>query len=238
VQADGNGYYVVTLIPESGGGTSYSMTVTKSGLPSGSHPGAIVFAGDLVRYDFALGAGPPAIQVSPSSIERSVIRGNNLPDDTFDVRDSGDGPLNYTTSVTVGASWMSVSPQHGSSSGEWDTHTVLYDTAALAFGNYNGTITIEDAAATNSPQTISVLVHVIFDHIPGDFDDDDDVDIADFGAFQACLTGTGQGPPASGCEDANLDADGGDDDVDDGDLAKFLGCMTGAGIPGEPTCAD
>jgi len=59
--------------------------------------------------------------------------------------------------------------------------------------------------------------------IPGDSDEDGDVDQKDFGYFQACLSGTGQAPQPD-CGRADLDADG---DVDKTDLAQFSSCLGG-----------
>ena len=62
-----------------------------------------------------------------------------------------------------------------------------------------------------------------------DFDGDGDVDQADFGHFQICLTGSGgECPPAAGCWDTLLDAD---TDVDDSDLAIFRSCFNSARTP-------
>ncbi len=58
---------------------------------------------------------------------------------------------------------------------------------------------------------------------------DGDVDQEDFGAFQACISGTGlQRPP--GCEDADANTDG---DVDQDDFAAFQSCMSGPNVPPE-----
>ena len=63
----------------------------------------------------------------------------------------------------------------------------------------------------------------------GDMDRDGDVDQEDFGAFQACISGTGlQRPP--GCEDADANTDG---DVDQDDFAAFQSCMSGPNVPPE-----
>lgn len=59
--------------------------------------------------------------------------------------------------------------------------------------------------------------------VPGDLDDDDDVDGADFGLFVDCLLGPDVAYP-TGCDDANLD---GDTDVDLADFAAFQTAFTG-----------
>jgi hypothetical protein len=69
---------------------------------------------------------------------------------------------------------------------------------------------------------------------PGDLDADNDVDQADFGAFQSCYSGHGVAY-AAGCELADLDGDG---YVDLGDFDVFQGCMSGDNLPADPTCAE
>ncbi|MCK4661134.1 MAG: hypothetical protein KAV82_16560, partial [Phycisphaerae bacterium] len=59
---------------------------------------------------------------------------------------------------------------------------------------------------------------------PADFDEDCDVDLVDYAAFQACLNGPNN-PPAGGCAvDADFDDDG---DVDLKDFAEFQVAFTG-----------
>ncbi len=45
-------------------------------------------------------------------------------------------------------------------SSDKQSHTVSYTTSGLAAGNYTGHITVTDAAASNSPQTITVSLTV------------------------------------------------------------------------------
>jgi len=63
-----------------------------------------------------------------------------------------------------------------------------------------------------------------------DFDRDGDVDQADFGHLQGCISGEGQ-ICASGCTDADLSGDG---DVDQPDFSLFYECLGGADYP--PGC--
>ncbi len=67
-----------------------------------------------------------------------------------------------------------------------------------------------------------------------DADDDGDVDQADFGFLQACLSGSGVAPRL-GCEKADFDADA---DVDAIDLQLFSGCLSGSGTPADEDCTD
>ena len=67
-----------------------------------------------------------------------------------------------------------------------------------------------------------------------DFDRDGDVDMEDFGHFQACLTGAGIAP-AGPCTDADLERD---DDVDQDDFSILQGCLSGANVIADKTCDD
>lgn len=71
--------------------------------------------------------------------------------------------------------------------------------------------------------------------IPGDMDDDGDVDQADFGRFQACLSGNTYPQTNPACERARLDADS---DVDGDDFILFRRCISGPGVAGDINCAD
>lgn len=66
-----------------------------------------------------------------------------------------------------------------------------------------------------------------------DFDNDGDVDQADFGWFQACFTGAGIEQTDPACATARLDDDA---DVDIDDFGIFQGCMSGANVPVAPSC--
>ncbi|MEP0844123.1 MAG: PKD domain-containing protein [Phycisphaerae bacterium] len=74
------------------------------------------------------------------------------------------------------------------------------------------------------------------DDMPFDADRDGDVDQADYGAVQACLTGSGDpghafDPTACSGFDRDFDLD-----VDRADLEAFLRCVSGPGLPADPDC--
>jgi hypothetical protein len=69
--------------------------------------------------------------------------------------------------------------------------------------------------------------------IRADFDSDGDVDQADFGHLQACLTGSGVTSTDPSCADARLDDDM---DIDGSDISLLLGCMSGPDVAGNPDC--
>jgi hypothetical protein len=71
---------------------------------------------------------------------------------------------------------------------------------------------------------------------PGDLDHDGDVDQADFGHLQRCMTGAFVPQNDPGCLEARLDD--ADEDVDMQDLAVFRDCFSGPDVPQDPHCAD
>ncbi len=231
VKTDPNGYYTVTLIPAQAAGSLYLLTVSKTGFATASYPSALVLAGDLTRYDFSLGAPAPQILRNPASLTATGTYGQPLSNQTFTVQAAaGHAPLNYSLSSNV--NWLTLSPIRGNSQGEADTITVAF-AQDLAAGTYQGTITISDVAATNTPQAVSVTVTVVPPPTPGDFDHDNDVDGGDFGHLQICLTGVGIVQSDAACLDAKLDADS---DVDADDIAIFVNCLSGPGVAGDPYC--
>ncbi len=71
--------------------------------------------------------------------------------------------------------------------------------------------------------------------VPADLERDGDVDLSDFGRFQACLTGPVVPVTDPNCLSANFD---GDSYVDRDDLVVLLSCLSGANLPVDPHCAD
>lgn len=76
--------------------------------------------------------------------------------------------------------------------------TVEKTSPGLVVGTYNASISVADANASNSLQTIAVTLTIKL--IPGDFDTDGDVDQSDFGIFQRCYSGENN-PADPGCAD-------------------------------------
>lgn len=71
--------------------------------------------------------------------------------------------------------------------------------------------------------------------LPVDSDGDGDVDMADFGECQSCLSGTGVTPSDPDCLRCDFDGDG---DVDGQDLTILLGCLSGANIYLDSHCME
>ncbi len=116
--------------------------------------------------------------------------------------------------------------------GPADSYTFNWDTTSLDPGLYDVTVSLYDDALNQTDVTRQLKVNM---YAPADFDQDEDVDMADYGHFQSCLTGSNLGPPADGCGDTDLDYDG---DVDDDDLELFQGCMSGPDVTADVSCAS
>ena len=160
-----------------GGENTHTVSVSISDLSSGTHNGTITIsdsnASNSPQYvSVTLNISeppPPVIWVSPTSLNFEVMEGGSDPSPkTISIKNSGGQILNYSVNVSTsdGGSWLSVVPMSGSSSGEIKTHTVSVSTSGLGPGSYNGTITISDSNASNSPQTVSVSLTI--NAIPSD----------------------------------------------------------------------
>lgn len=73
----------------------------------------------------------------------------------FRVSNSGTGVLDWT--ATANESWIQVNPSNGRGSG---IVSVTIDPDGLTMGTYNGTISIADSLAGNSPQTVNINLTV------------------------------------------------------------------------------
>lgn len=106
----------------------------------------------------------PEINVSTSSLNPYCDQGLNAQSQQYTISNSGIGTLNY--SITDNVEWLNNNPTSGASIGEADMITVNYTSSELSNGTYYATITISDAEAVNSPQTISVTLTVADCSIP------------------------------------------------------------------------
>ncbi|MBU0942878.1 MAG: M6 family metalloprotease domain-containing protein [Proteobacteria bacterium] len=117
--------------------------------------------GEVVTFTLGSNAslGSPAIGLTSVTLAPTCNLGANAPSQKFAVFNSGGGTLSYTLSNNA-SSWLTLSPTSGTATTEADQVTVTYTSNELSSGTYNGTITITDTGATNSPQTIPVTLTV------------------------------------------------------------------------------
>jgi hypothetical protein len=102
---------------------------------------------------------PPKIGVNTTSfIFNATVGGSNPPSQILRVSNIGDGKLNYQ--ITWDAAWLNVSPTSGTTAASPRNHTVSTNIAGLGQGTYNGTITITDPNASNSPRNVAVTLRL------------------------------------------------------------------------------
>ncbi|MFH0908113.1 MAG: choice-of-anchor D domain-containing protein, partial [bacterium] len=154
--------FAVTLQPSSPVASSNSTTFQVQFDPSavGTRTAELSFGNsdtDVNPFNFTIqGTGTVAgIGRSPTALNPTGIVNEISLNDTFGVTNVGNGTLSYA--ISTNATWLTVSPVSGSlGAGVGQQHTVTYNIGGMTAGTYNATISITDAAASNSPQTITV----------------------------------------------------------------------------------
>ena len=96
----------------------------------------------------------PAVTLSPT-----VIAGQDVASQSFRTKNDGGGALNYT--ITSNAAWAILGTSFGGASNETNLITIKYATSSLAVGTYSATITVDDPAVSNSPQTVLINLSVM-----------------------------------------------------------------------------
>ena len=92
----------------------------------------------------------------PASLFTKTVKHENPPPQALEIRNSGEGTLDYQ--ITTDQSWLSVSPNHGSSTGETDTVLITVDPVNLGAGAFEGVITIAAPPAWPVKVPITLIV--------------------------------------------------------------------------------
>ena len=101
-------------------------------------------------------ASVPRIGLYPTSFQNSAWVGENAQAQGLAIWNSGGGTLAY--SVTDDVAWLGSFPASGTSTGEADPITIVYNTSSLPSNIYGAKITVSDPSASNSPQTVDVTL--------------------------------------------------------------------------------
>jgi hypothetical protein len=103
-------------------------------------------------------AEPAEIALNRTSFNfGAVIQGTTTGAQSLRIDNAGGGTLNWTTAPDTDAAWLACSPGSGTNAG---TVKISVNAAGLSAGEYSGTITVADADAVNSPQTVTVTLTV------------------------------------------------------------------------------
>ncbi|MFB0564316.1 MAG: hypothetical protein ACETWK_01390, partial [Candidatus Aminicenantaceae bacterium] len=106
---------------------------------------------------YECGDGDGGGEAAPSiDLDRDSLTFYGGDEKIFNVRNSGGGTLDYQ--VSSDRAWINVSPESGSSTGEWDDITVTVDTSKLQVADYSGKVYVSSDDADNSPQVVSVTL--------------------------------------------------------------------------------
>lgn len=108
---------------------------------------------------------PPKIKVTPKKLSFSgqVDRANPSSQNIY-IQNTGGGKLNFE--VKTDSSWISVDPTSGTSETKEKRIKVSVSTAGMNKGTYDGTISIIDPAAENSPQIVVVTLTLSKEPLP------------------------------------------------------------------------
>jgi hypothetical protein len=110
---------------------------------------------DVFVTRFCFCDSQPVLEVNKTLMNFAKNYNNVTHSQSFLIRNIGEGTLNWV--VSDDADWLICSPSSGTNFGEV---TVSVDASGLEPCTYTGTITVSDANAINSPQTIFVTLRV------------------------------------------------------------------------------
>lgn len=160
----GGGWLSVT--PTSGSSPqSLSVAVNPGALAPGSYSGMVTVtspeAGNspqTVAVTLNVTAAP-TISVAPSALTFNYQIGDANPAGQNVNLTATDGPVSFTAAAATssGGNWLSASPANGNSP---QSIGIAVNPSGLAAGTYNGTVTVDAAAAGNGPQVVAVTLNV------------------------------------------------------------------------------
>lgn len=148
----------VSHSPTSGTGNGVvTISVATGSLTAGTYNGVVTLSAPgatsvTVPVTFTVTAAS-TLTLSPSSLSYAATQGAANPANQNIALTNAAGTLNWT--VSDDASWLAVSPASGSGS---STLITSVNTAGLAAGTYNGTITVSAAGATSKIVAITLTV--------------------------------------------------------------------------------
>jgi sugar lactone lactonase YvrE len=146
---------------------SVAFSIDPSSLTPGLYTGTVTVtdsgsgAGGTATLLLSVSAAGPSLQLSQSGMVFSTLAGGLAPPpQTFTVFNAGAGALNWTVNTSVLPNPLSSSNWLTATAGASGAVNVAANSAGLPAGQYYGSVNIVAAGATNSPQTVSVLLNV------------------------------------------------------------------------------
>ncbi|HEV2689919.1 MAG TPA: hypothetical protein VGV35_15275, partial [Bryobacteraceae bacterium] len=168
----------LSVSPAAGSVTAQSpvhvlVKANPSGMAAGTYTGTVTIASSTTGESFTVQVAltistlDQAIQLSHVGLSFTVVSGGGVvPPRSFAVSNIGRGNMNFkvsTRTLTGGQQWLSATPSAGTSSsvGPPPTVTVTVNQAGLAPGFYFGLVRVDSAAAANTPQVATAVLHVL-----------------------------------------------------------------------------
>ncbi len=162
----------LSVTPASGTApAALTVSVNTSGLAAGTHQGAVtvtasgaVGSPQIINVTLTLSASnQPVLAVSPRLMQfTSPANASPLPQ-TLQVLNTGSSAITFSiqASTVTGGNWLSVTPSSGTATAATPGNVLVQvSTAALAPGNYAGTINVSSPNVSNSPQAVTVILAV------------------------------------------------------------------------------
>jgi uncharacterized protein (TIGR03437 family) len=141
-----------------------SVTVNPAGLAPGTYTGTVTISAVGQQFPVSItvtiNAAPQTLRLSQTSLRFQVAVGAGAPpSQSIVVLNQGTGTLNWSASAsTLSGSWLSVTPASGTSGA---SATVTINPANLTRGDYYGLVQFTSSGASNSPQSVVVVLNVL-----------------------------------------------------------------------------
>ena len=101
----------------------------------------------------------PLIRVSPRKVEfLSYEHGSNPEQQTFSIWNGGVDAINWQ--IIESCRWLDVWPTSGVSTGQTNEVILTVDASGLGIGSYTCTLEVRDPSVINSPETVTVTLHI------------------------------------------------------------------------------
>ncbi len=151
-----------------------SVTATPGNLAAGVYSGAISISSPdtsdaalSIPVTMVISQPVPVIVVSQAGLSFGKVQGggNPLPQ-SIAILNGGQGSMDWTATATTltGGNWLSLSQSNGTVTRPFldvSNVDVIVSAGTLTAGNYFGQIQVRAAGASNTPQTVSVVLNVL-----------------------------------------------------------------------------
>ena len=157
-----------TFGTSTGSPSTHQVSADVAGLPAGQYSATIRITGNAAnsprQVPVALTIGSaPTILLEPADLEFSGFEGGtNSATQTLRISSAGTSGLSYQ--ITTNQPWLSVFPASGNTAAGPRLHDIGVDLNGLTAGTFLALVSVESAAAGNSPQTALVTLAI---HPPG-----------------------------------------------------------------------